>query len=196
MLKTIAARLAKFFTKLAYQPFTLDQVNRKLIEPVPDLPGYWRFVNPGDMPEARFVHYLHYVKQLAMNVDEELLLKYLAGFKDAFEKGDKAKFYAYEFMLRDTLQNVTPVETYYWMSALLYFDDREDVSCFDHDYNQRKVEYFKSLPNQTFFLSTLIRHLKGSGEALLADIQESLKASQIKAESYERILSGKSMKST
>lgn len=196
MMKSIAARLAKFFTKLSYQPFTLDQVNRKLIEPVPDLPGYWRFVNPGDMPEARFVHYLHYVKQLAMNIDEDLLLKYLEGFKEAFEKGDKAKFYAYEFMLRDTLQHVTPVETYYWMSALLYFDEQEDVSCFDHDYNSRKVAYFKSLPNQTFFLSALIRHLKGSGEVLLEDIQESLRASQVKADAYERILSERSTRSS
>jgi hypothetical protein len=196
MIQPIAARLIRWLTPLAYAKLTLDKVNQKLIEPVVDLPGYWRFVNPADMPEARFVHYLHYVKQLAMNVDEDLLLKYLAGFKDAFEKGDKAKFYAYEFMLKDTLQHVTPVETYYWMAALLYFDEVEDVSCFDHDYNQRKIQHFKTLPNQTFFLSVLIKHLKKSGEELLSDIQDSLKLSLLKAEKYERILSGKTTASS
>lgn len=190
MLQQIAARLIAFLTPYAYERVTLDKVNQKLIEPVVDLPGYWRFVNPADMPEARFVHYLYLVKRLAMNVDEDLLSKYIEGFKQAFEKGDKAQFYALEYMLKDTLQHVTPVETYYWMAALLYFDRTEDISCFDHDYNQRKVEYFKSLPNQTFFLSGLISSLKSSGEVLRQDIEASLRESQVKAQHYERILSG------
>jgi len=188
MIKRFASKLIEWLTPMAYEAITLDKVNKKLIQPLPGLPGYYKFAAPADMPQGRFIHYLHLTKRLDLNVDEQLLNTYLDGLTKAFENGDSGKFNGLVFMLRDTLANVTPVETYYWIAALLYFDKKEDLTTFDFDYNQKKVAHFKSLPNQSFFLATLIKHCQGIGEASLPDIEAFLKGSQVKAESYRRIL--------
>lgn len=175
-------------TPLAYEKLTYDKVNRKLIEGLPGLPGYYRFVSPADMPQGRFVHYLHLVKRLSLNVDEAMLNRYVEAFKQAFEARDAGKFHSAVFMLQDTLKNVTPVETYYWIAALMYFRKDEDLSTFDFDVNKRKVDYFKGLPNQTFFLATLIKSLQNSGGASLEEIENYLRQSQTLESSYSRIL--------
>lgn len=187
MLSSIAAYLVKVLTPLAYQPMKLDGLNQKLIEPVYGLSGYWKFANVADMPQARFVHYLNLTNRLKLNIDEQDLIAYLDGMKQAFDAKDPSKFYGLEFMLRDLVTTCTPVETYYWMAALLYFDEQEDLKTFDHDYNLRKVDYFKSLPDPTFFLARLIERLQQSGELLATDIKASLTEAQQKVNQYTRM---------
>jgi len=188
MLSKIAAWLIKILTPLAYVKMTVDAVNKKLVEPLAGLPGYYRFVSPADMPQARFVHYMHLVKRLSMNVDEELLNRYLTLLTRAFEEGEKEKFHGAMYMLKDTMATIRPTETYYWLAALMYFKKDEDISTFDFDVNVRKVNFFKGLPNQTFFLATLLNRLNVSGSQSLEEIETYLKESQVKAESYGRIL--------
>lgn len=188
MWRRIITYLIVTLTKMIYEKFTVDKINKKLVEPIPGLPGYYRFLSTADMPQGRFVHYLHLVKRLSMNVDEDLLKRYLTVFQEAFKKHDEERFNGAMFLLKDTLHNVTPVETYYWLAALMYFTKDEDLSTFDYDINKKKVEYFKSLPNQSFFLASLLKSLKSSGDQSLEEIETYLMDSQVKAESYERIL--------
>lgn len=189
MIRNLAAWIVKVLTPVAYHPFKLDSVNQKLCEPVIGLSGYWKFANVADMPQARFVHYLNLTNRLKMNIDEQDLIKYLDGMKAAFEAKDSGKFFGLEFLLRDTVTTCTPIETYYWMAALLYFDEQEDLKTFDYDYNLRKVEYFKSLPDTSFFLARLIESLQKSGGLLVTDIKASLQEAQVKANQYTRIRS-------
>lgn len=189
MIRTTVAWIIEKLQPLAYKSIMLDSVNRKLIEPVLGLSGYYKFVNVADMPRGRFVHYLNLTERLKMNIDESDLIQYLDQMKKAIEAKDQGKYLALDYMLRDLIQNCSPIETYYWMAALYYFDAHEDLSTFDHDYNLRKVEYFKSLPNTAFFLARLIESLQKSGELLAADIEVSLREAQAKESQYSRMLS-------
>lgn len=190
MIRTAAAWIIGKLQPLAYKPHLLDSVNRKLIEPVLGLSGYYKFVNVADMPRGRFVHYLNLTERLKMNIDEADLIQYLDQMKKAIESKDQGKYFTLDFMLRDLVQNCSPIETYYWMAALYYFDEEEDLKTFDYDYNLRKVAYFKSLPNTAFFLARLIESLQSSGELLAADIEHSLREAQQKENRYSRMLSG------
>lgn len=190
MIRSLAAWMISKLTPLAYERITLDQVNQKLIEPVVGLDGYYKFVNVADMPKGRFVHYLNLTERLKLNIDEADLIRYLDQMSLAVQRKEEGKYLALDYMLRDLVQTCTPVETYYWMAALYYFDRKEDLKSFDYDYNIRKVEYFKSLPDTSFFLARLIVSLQKSGELLVEDIKSSLQEVQAKTDQYNRILSG------
>jgi hypothetical protein len=194
MLKKLIARLIEWLTPMAYVPMTVDKVNKRLVQPLPGIPGFYKFVSAADMPEARFVHYLHLVKRLQMNVDAELLNRYLTVMEDAFNKSESGRFHGALFMLRDTMETISPVETYYWIAALMYFREDEDLTTFDYDVNKKKVEYFKSIPNQTFFLASLLKSLNSSGGQSLEEIENYLKDSQVKGSHYGRILTEMSNK--
>lgn len=189
MIRTAAAWMIARLTPLAYESTMLDSLNSKLIAPEPGLSGYYKFVNVADMPKSRFVHYLNLTERLKMNIDEKDLMVYLDLMRAAIEAKDMPKYHALDYMLRDLVQNCTPIETYYWMAALYYFDSQEDLKTFDYDYNLRKVEYFKSLPNTAFFLARLIESLQKSGGLLAADIESSLREVQLKTDQYTRMLS-------
>lgn len=189
MIRTAAQWIIEKLQPLAYKPLQLDSLNRKLIEQVLGLSGYYKFVNVADMPKGRFTHYLNLTERLKMNIDESDLLRYLDQMKAAIESKDQGRYFTLDYMLRDLVQHCTPIETYYWMAALYYFDEREDLSTFDYDYNVRKVEYFKTLPNTAFFLARLIESLQRSGGLLVEDIKASLEEAQVKTNQYSRMLS-------
>jgi hypothetical protein len=193
MFKKLLIHFISFLQRLVYEKHTLDKINQKLIEPVEGLiiggVQYYRFVNPADMPEGRFVHFLHLERELTMGIDSKGLKEYLSQIIQANNKGDKSRIGQLAFMLIDTVENCTPLEALYNLACLVYFDKEEDLSCFDADYQARKMAEFKALNNQSFFLATLMKHLNPHGQQSMREIEESLRESQVRMSAYLRLLS-------
>jgi hypothetical protein len=184
--------------KQVHEPLLLDKVNQKMIRPVEGVDGeplviegkqYYEFVNAADMPAARFIHYLDLSKELSTGADRSTVNEYLEQMKSATNAGDSAKMGALIFMLQDQINNCTPLEVLYKLAALVYFDKDEDISCFDADYNLRKIKLFKELPNQGFFFARLLsKGLKTLGGQSPEDIEKSLRLAVQRIQTYRGIL--------
>lgn len=180
-----------------HEPLRLDKLNQKMIRPVEGLVidgnQYYEFVSSADMPEARFVHFNHLRQELAQGMDIATGNKYLEEMKVANNTNDRSRNGALIYMMQDTMNNCTPLESLYNIAALIYFEKFEDLSCFDNDYNAAKIKAFKAYPNQGFFLSRLIlKGLKNVGKESPEDIQKYLRASAVKLKAYQQMLSERS----
>lgn len=200
-MKKLLLKLATFLYSLSYERISLDKVNSKLIRPVEGLVidgvQYYEFVNVADMPQERFVHYLHLRQELSMGIDRETLSRYVDEFILANDKDEKSRIGALAYMLKDTLSNCTPLEAMYNMAALVYFDKREDLKCYDQDYNTLKIQAFKKLKDQGFFFERLLRRgLKTTGEQSPEDIAKYLSQSAVKLKAYRQMLFGDSENKT
>jgi hypothetical protein len=181
---------------LTYEPTTLDKVNGKLIRPVPGLlidgVQYWEFVNLADMPEARRMHYNLRRQQFHMGLEEELLLEYIALMKEANNKSDASRMGSLLFMLEDTTRNLTTPETLLHIASIAYFDAKEDIASYDLDYNQRKIDKFRMIPDKGFFFDRLLREsLKVSAESYQGDIEAYLQKSVAKLTAFAQIRGGR-----
>lgn len=182
---------------LTYRRTTLDQVNHKLIRPVPGLlldgVQYYQFVQVADMPQERFVAYLQFRNELNMGVDRDLLNRYIDKLKEANNKNDSSQIGSLLYMLQDTVNNCTPMEALFNIASLLYFDKEEDLRTYDIDYNAHKIARFKAVRDKSFFFTNLLENgLKLTGAQLPPDIEKSLRLSALRLTTYAQILSEKS----
>lgn len=196
-MKKILRRFGEWLLQVTYEPIRLDSVNKKLIRPVENLVvngrQYYEFVNPADMPDSRFVHYLNFVRELNAGLDRETQNKYIDELMKANDKGERSRIGSLLYMLRDTINNCTPLEAMYNIASLMYFDEEEDLKTWDHDYNIAKIEQFKKIKDQGFFFARLFeRGLNRPGLGSPEDIAAYLKQSAVKLQAYRQLLSEKS----
>ena len=194
----IRKTFVKFITwlyTLTYEPLQLDKINSKLIRPVEGLVidgiQYYEFVSLSDMPQERFIHYLHLRQEMSLSMDRELANKYFEEMKACLnnEPVDKARLGALLYTMQDTINNCTPIETLYNLAAMLYFDKNEDLKCFDQDYNTVKIAKFKKIKDQVFFFDRLLRKgFKTTGEQSPDDMLKYLKQSAVKLKAYRQML--------
>jgi hypothetical protein len=194
MMKRIILWLLEKLYAFTYEPLKMDKVNSKMIRPIHSLiidgQQYYEFVNLADMPKSRMIHYKHLRQELIMGMDRDQINEYLDKMEAANNEGNTSLNGAMIYMLRDTINNCTPLEALYNMAALLYFDKDEDLKCFDADYNMRKIALFKQLPDQSFFFKRLLREgLKDCGVEMPGDIDHYLRQSTIKLKAFAGILS-------
>ncbi len=193
MLKKFLKWLIVLLSKWAYEPVTLDKLNKKVIEPVPGLfvlgKQAYRFANQADMPQARFAHFLSFHNELKMGIDAQLLNEYIDKTVEANDSGQRSEIGQLMFMLKDTVNNCTPIESLYHVAALMFFNEDEDLTCYDFDYNERKIADFKRHPDQSFFLKSTLEFSSEPGESLPGNIEDSLALSMEKLRLYKRMLS-------
>lgn len=194
-MKKILLYLIQWLQRFSYEKITLDKVNSKLIRPVPQLiingKQYYEFVNAADMPQARLVHYTYLREEMSMGIDRGTLNEYFDQLLAANDEKNTNRIGSLLYMAKDTINNLTTVESLFNMATLWYFTKDEDISTFDYDYNQVKLKSFKAFPDKGFFFGRLLEvSLKHTGLSLPADIQHFLNENAVKLRAYNQIRSG------
>lgn len=195
MWRKILLKIISWLYSFTYERITLDRVNQKLIRPVPGLvingEQYYEFVNIADMPETRRQEYNNLREEAVMGITRELLVKTFDSILGHVDKGEVSKIASTAFIAKDMMLNITSKEILYKMASLVYFDEKEDLSMYDLDYNNEKIQLFKKIENQGFFFGRLLDNgSKNTGDTLRPDIQKYLKESEVKEKAYLRLLSG------
>jgi hypothetical protein len=180
--------------KMVYEPTMLDKVNQKLIRPVPGLlidgVQYFEFVNLGDMPRQRMVHYGYLREEMVMGIDRELQVKLIDKMLEANDKGEHSRVGALGYMFKDIVSNITTMESLYNMASVMYFDAQEDLVKYDLDYNRVKISRFKSITDKSFFFSHLLQNsLKSTADKLPKDIQQFLNENEVRLNAWRSIIS-------
>lgn len=194
MWRKILLKVISWLYSFTYEAITLDKINQKLIRPVPGLivkgEQYFEFENIADMPETRRAEYQNLREEAVMGITRELLVDIFDGQIKAIDSGELSKAASIAFMAKDMIANITSKEILYKLASLMYFTDREDISTYDLDFNNKKIELFKQIEQQGFFFGRLLDNGSSTtGDPLRPDIQKFLKESEVREKSYLRVLS-------
>jgi hypothetical protein len=194
MKRKILLWLIQKLHRLTYEPTILDKVNKKLIQPVPGLiidgVQYYEFVSLADMPHMRMVHYSYMREEMVMGIDRQTQLTLISKIKGALKDSDLGAAQAFLFMFEDMLANITTIESLYNVASVIYFDDKEDIATYDHDYNQQKIKRFKSIKDKSFFFFYLLQSsLKVTADKMPRDMQTFLNENAVKLNTWMSILS-------
>ena len=168
MKKKVIYSLIAYLYRLVLPRTSVDLINKKVIEPVPGLiingVQYFRYVNAEDVPPFRNLNFLNHRQELAMGADREFINQVLDQVTKHIEDKNYSKATTATMVLKDTVNNLTPIEAFYWQAALLYFDPTtENTVEFDMDLNLRKIADFKAFERPGFFLRTLSQDMKKHG---------------------------------
>jgi hypothetical protein len=178
-------RLIEWLYKFTYEPITLDKLNSKMIKPVPGLVidgvQYWQFLNLGDMPRNRMVHYTYMREEMTMGIDRDSQNKIIDKIIAANNAGDRDAITLATYAWKDIINNITTIQALYNVASVMYFDPKEDVGTYDADYNDAKIRKFKTIKDKSFFFSHLLQSsLKITSEQMPSDIQRFLNENEAK----------------
>ena len=114
---------------------------------------YHTFKSLFDMPAPRYQRIQEFIREAEMRITSKDLLELLKLTKEALNGG---KITDAVLLLTGT-ENLTSqyieTDTFYRLFTCLFFDLDEDITDYDFDYNDEKLELFKSQPRVAFFFS-------------------------------------------
>ena len=142
---------------------------------------YYRFGNKAegiemDMPTGRYKFYLAFLEEFNLRMTLETLNKYLdilekslSGGKGQINLGD-----AWETVIkmRSRTKIAFEPDTVKRLASVTFFDETEDLSDYDRDYNDEKIALWDKYGKLGFFLTTPIKELCGLNGISLTDLTE------------------------
>jgi hypothetical protein len=117
---------------------------------------YFRFSNDYEIPKGRFQFVQKFYHETTLKISSDDLKKFCIAIKDSCNKGNLGDAYklADELEYRDTW--LFEPETLLRFASAIYFTLDEDVTNYDFDFNDKKIELFKKKNMLRHFLMTLM----------------------------------------
>jgi hypothetical protein len=112
------------------------------------------------MPAKRFQKMNEFIREVDLRMSSKDLIEYLDTMKKAANKGELVSVVelldAVEYRAKQFLET----DTFYRLFSCAYFPLDEDLTDYDYDYNEQKIEVFKSEPiGDFFFLQPMRKYL-------------------------------------
>jgi len=149
----------------------------------------YRYKNENDMKIGRSIWLKFFESQKELKIAAGQLSGHFETMITCINGRDYAKVSAMAFMLKDWVDNLTPMRLLLEQAAVLYFDAGEDLATLDMKLQEEKVKAMEQY-GAAFFLKALLIQSGMSSEDSLADILAFLKASEVKVRAYEKVLDG------
>lgn len=202
MIRKVLKKLIECLVAYTQEKITFGEISHK-IEPVfmdngqqltlyyagKDRPQY-KFINEADMAINRSIWLTFFDQERQMNANRETLSKGLSKAIEQFNKQDYASMASTIVIMKDLVDNVTPMDVLFNQAAILYFDKDEIVSEFNGDHHAMKVAAMKAHPQPGFFLKKLLKDSGISSDQSISSILSSLKKGAAKAAAYQRVIEG------
>lgn len=132
---------------------TLHPEFKKVTEFAFDIDGkeYFQFKNPLDMPTLRYKKYEEFLREAEMRMTGKDSLELLSLAEDAIEKSKATDAIIIIRGMKYQIGQFMETDTFYRLFTCIFFDLDEDLTEYDYDYNESKIESFKSQPSVSFF---------------------------------------------
>ena len=114
---------------------------------------FYHFKNLLDMPNCRFQRANEFIREADMRISSSDLVEMLDLSLDAINKGDITDSVIFQTSIKSLASQYIETDTFYRLFTCLFFDLEEDVTDYDFDYNESKIELFKSQPRDAFFFN-------------------------------------------
>lgn len=112
---------------------------------------YFEFKTLLDMPTLRYKKVMELIREAEMSLKSVDLVKYLEKSISFLEKGELAKSIVIQNSISALASQFMETDTYYRLFSAVFFTLDEDISDYDYDYNEQKIELFKKEKIDDFF---------------------------------------------
>jgi hypothetical protein len=119
-------------------------------------------------------------EELNMRCTKEFLLTHLKAVEQALNSNPiKITSIAnWNKQLKDRLEYISDPETIYNMASVIFFDENEDPSQYDQEYNKKKIALWKKHKMRDFFLEVPWNKLIPGLDSLPVDLDSFIRANQ------------------
>lgn len=127
---------------------------KRLIDFAFDIEGeeFYCFKNLADMPQERYYKVSEFVTEADNKVTRLVLLDYLSEMNRMINEGNFGKVASLVDGLEYRASMLIETETMYRLASAIFFTLEEDLTTYDIDFNDQKVEVFKKNKIEDFFL--------------------------------------------
>ena len=152
----------------------------KPIKPVFECGGrqYYTFANPMDIPAGRFREMEIVMVEYDARASREYFLKAFNEIVGIIDNPKELKISRIAAIAKESLGRMNLLidfSIYEKLAAIMYFDESEDLSTFDPEYNQQKIKLWRDNGGIAFFFNMPIANLLPFGPMSETDFQTFLK---------------------
>lgn len=166
MILNLLKSLYRKFLRLPRNPKLIWPDCKFPIVPVFELQGrtYYKIDGEANMNYERALKVITFYNEMNQRVDREYLIKHTEAYEEMFKKtqfttADIIRMKQLNDQLKDRLNWLIDTDLTYKLASVVYFDDSEDPRTYDFEYNQKKIDIWKKVPIESFFLSRPISEL-------------------------------------
>ena len=128
---------------------------KKLIEYVTTLEGrkLYKFKNLLDMPHDRYNKCTRFSTEVNMRIDSNTLQESLDDCIEYANEGNFTKIIGILHILKEMTNMLISIDTSYRLASCVYFWEDEDLTDYDFEIGDEKIQVFKRVGMSDFFLS-------------------------------------------
>jgi len=169
----------------------LHPLVKSLTEFAFDIDGkeFYTFKNLLDMPAPRYQRIQEFIREAEMRITSIDLLDFLELIKDAINKGKITDAVIFVNSIENLASQYIETDTFYRLFTCLFFDLDEDITDYDFDYNEEKLELFKSQPANAFFFSQPMKKYLPQTDISAQDLEVFLKQTNTHRQYIQKIKS-------
>lgn len=150
---------------------------------------FYHFKNYLDTPMRRFQKMNEFIAEVEMRITRNDLAEYLGIIEEAINKGKITDIVNVIQGLKYRLDQFIETDTYYRLFSCAFFTLDEDITDYDYEVNDLKIELFKSQPIDSFFLNYPAKDWLPQIDISKEDLNSFLKMSSVSKEFLQRIKS-------
>jgi hypothetical protein len=120
---------------------------------------FYHFKNYIDMPALRYQMMNAFISEAEMRMTRDECKEYLQFIKDAINGSKFTDAVTYLNQIEFRLDQFIETDTFYRLFSCAFFTKDEDITIYDFDYNDWKIELFKKQPATSFFFKSPIKDL-------------------------------------
>jgi hypothetical protein len=152
---------------------------------------YYEFDNLSDCPAGRYFRIQQFMVELNLRIDKDSLVELLDKALEFMDKNQATKTAAILLDIKNRTEFLIETNTAYRLASAVFFTLDEDLTTYDFDYNQKKIEKFKKQDISTFFLSRPMKKLIPQINISGADLAIYLKATEAQKTYEHKLMHGK-----
>lgn len=143
------------------KPISIHPKNEKSISPAFKIGDeqFYEFDNLIDCPAGRYLRIQQFMVELNLRIDKDSLVKLLDASLEAINNGDVTRSIIIQTDIKNRTNFIVETDTAYRLASAAFFTLDEDLTTYDFDYNQKKIEKFKTQNVASFFLARPMRKL-------------------------------------
>ena len=142
-----------------------------------------------DMPAPRYQRIQEFIREAEMRLTSKDLLEFIELIKGAINKGKITDAVIFLNAMENLSNQYIETDTFYRLFTCLFFDLDEDITDYDYDYNESKIELFKSQPKVSFFFSQPMKRYLPQIDISQQDLEVFLKQTETHHEYIRKIKS-------
>lgn len=126
---------------------------------------YYRFKEEYEMPAGRYKYFYAFLREIEMHCSLETLKKYVDAFEKILNGGKKGislgDLWKLVWNLKTIIELDFDPQLVKKLASVAYFDETEDLSTYDSEYGEKKIQVWDEHQVRDFFLTKPIGELLG-----------------------------------